>query len=74
MIPVKEYIAKQFINNTYHFTCNCIVPIDVTGVVKDYTIAHNEIILLVAVNDRSKLVRIGLNASSLQIEPIYHVQ
>ena len=68
MLPIKEYIAKQFINNTYHFTCNCVIPIDVIGIVKDYTITNNEIILLVMTND--KTIRIGLNAASLQIEPI----
>ena len=68
MLPIKEYIAKQFINNTYHFTCNCVIPIDVIGIVKDYTITNNEIILLVIAND--KTIRIGLNAASLQIEPI----
>jgi hypothetical protein len=67
MIPIKEYIAKQFINNRYRFTCNCFIPIDVTGIVKDYITTDSEIILLVA-TDNDKQVRIGLNTASLQVE------
>ena len=51
MIPIKQYIAKQFIKNTYHFTCDCLIPLDVIGTVKDYNINNNEIILINEIND-----------------------
>lgn len=68
MTPIKNYIGEQFINNTYRFKCDCLVPFDLTGVVKDYRISGNEIILLVDVN--GKLIHIGLNTSALYINAI----
>jgi hypothetical protein len=67
MIHVKQYIAEQFINKTFHFKCDCLVPLDIVGLVKDYNISNSEIILLVSVNN--KIIHIGLNTPSLQIEP-----
>ena len=66
MIPVKQYIAEQFINKTFRFKCDCLVPLDIVGLVKDYNITNSEIILLVSVNN--KIIHIGLNTPSLQIE------
>lgn len=68
MIPVKQYIAELFINKTFRFKCDCLIPIDVIGTVKDYNINNSEIILLVNVNN--KLIHIGLNTPSLHIEQI----
>ena len=68
MKPIKNYIAEQFLNNTYHFICDCIVPLDVIGTVKDYEITGNEIVLIVSVSNR--IFHIGLNTSSLQIEAL----
>lgn len=68
MIPIKQYIAEQFVKNTYHFTCNCLIPLDVIGTVQDYSINDNEIILLVSV--KNKIIRIGLNTPSLYIEQV----
>lgn len=67
-IPIKEYIASKFINNAYHFKCDCIIPLDITGTVVDYEISNNEIILLVHHN--SKIIHVGLNAPSLLIEEV----
>lgn len=68
MIPIKQYIAQQFIKNTYHFTCDCLIPLDVIGTVKDYSISNNEIVLIVSVNN--KIIHIGLNTPSLYIEQV----
>lgn len=68
MIPIKQYIAEQFIKNTYHFTCDCLIPLDVIGTVKDYNISNNEIVLIVSVNN--KIIHIGLNTPSLYIEQV----
>lgn len=68
MIPVKQYIAELFINKTFRFKCDCLIPIDVIGTVKDYNINTSEIILLVNVNN--KLIHIGLNTPSLHIEQV----
>ena len=69
MTPIKNYIAEQFLNKKYHFVCDCIIPLDVIGVVKDYEITGHEIVLIVLTNDR--LIHIGLNTSSLQIKALY---
>ena len=66
MISIKEYIAKHFIGRTYRFKCNCIMPFDIVGSVKDYELSGNEIILLV--ESSGKIIHIGLNTSSLYIE------
>ena len=66
MIPIKEYIAQQFLYNRFHFKCDCIVPLDVIGYVKDYEFSGHEPILIVDANGR--LLHIGLNTPSLYIE------
>lgn len=68
MITIKEYIAKQLIGHTYRFKCDCVVPLDIIGVVKDYEISGNEIILIVESN--SRLLHIGINTPSLYIEEL----
>lgn len=68
MTPIKQYIAEQFKNKKYHFVCDCIIPLDVVGIVKDYEIIGHEIVLLVLVGD--KLLHIGLNTSSLHIQEV----
>lgn len=68
MIPIKKFIAEIFLGNTYHFKCDCIIPIDVVGTVKDYDISSNEIVLLVDIG--TKIIHIGLNTTSLVISPV----
>ncbi len=68
MIPIKDYIGSLFIGNTYHFMCECIVPIDTIGTVKDFEIYNNEVILLVDTN--FKILHIGLNTPSLVVEEV----
>lgn len=68
MTPIKNYIAELFLNKTYRFKCDCLVPFDLIGTVKDYQIIGHEIVLLVSVNN--KVVHIGLNTFALQIEAV----
>ena len=68
MKPIKNYIAEQFLNKTFNFKCDCLIPFDVIGLVKDYEIVGNEIILIVSVN--GKIMHIGLNTAMLYIKPI----
>lgn len=68
MQPIKDYIASLFSNKTIHVKCNCLLPIDVTGIVVDYEIIGNEIVLCISKD--SKIIRIGLNTPSLQIEEL----
>lgn len=69
MIPIKRYIANQFIGKTFHFKCDCVIPIDVVGEVKDAETIGSEIILLVNTGSH-KLLHIGLNTTSLVVEEV----
>lgn len=65
MIPFKSYIAKQLIGQRLHFKCDCIFPINHTGIIKDYEIIQNEIIFLVDIE--GKIIKIGENHPNLYI-------
>jgi hypothetical protein len=69
MIPIKRYIANQFIGKTFHFKCDCVIPIDVVGEVKDAETIGSEIVLLVNTGSH-KLLHIGLNTTSLVVEEV----
>ena len=69
MTPIKNYIAEQFVNKSFRFKCDCLIPIDTMGMVKDYEITNNEIVLYI-VTTSGKIIHVGLNTPSLQIEPI----
>lgn len=69
MIHIKDYIAEHFLNKSFHFKCDCLIPIDTTGLVKDYKIIGNEIVLYVA-NNNGRVIQIGLNTPSLRIDLI----
>lgn len=65
---IRDYIGQQFVHKNFHFVCDCLVPLDVTGMVQDYEIIGGEILLLVEVNQ--KIIKIGLNHPTLKIEEI----
>lgn len=69
MTPIKDFIAKTFLKKAFHFSCDCLLDLDVKGIVNDYEILGNEIILIVTNND-GKVIHIGLNTPSLKIEII----
>lgn len=69
MLPIKTYIAEQFINKTFQFKCDCLIPIDTVGVVKDYEITNNEIVLFVSTLN-GRIIHIGLNTPSLHIKAL----
>lgn len=66
MIPVQEHIAAQFLHKTFRFVCDCLIPIDVTGTVVDWSQVGQEIVLSVSVG--SKIIKIGLNHPDLMVE------
>lgn len=68
MQHIKDYIASLFINKTVHVTCDCLLPIDVTGIVVDYELIGTEIVICISKN--GKIVKVGLNTPSLQIEEL----
>lgn len=56
------------IGKTFRFACDCLMPIDVVGVVKDFEISNNEIIFIVDAN--GKYIKIGENHPNMTIYPI----
>lgn len=68
MIPIKQYIAEQFLGNTYRFKCDCLLSLDIEGEVVDWSESGGEIILYVMYNGKS--IPISLNHPNLKIERI----
>lgn len=68
MDPIKKYMAAQFIGKRLHFKCECLIPIDSVGIIKDFEISNNEIIFIVDVS--GKLIKIGENHPNLKAEEI----
>lgn len=68
LLPFKTYIADNLIGSTLHFKCDCVFPIDVDGIIKDYEIIDGEIIFKVLVGD--KIVSIGENHPKMMVEPL----
>jgi hypothetical protein len=66
MIEFKKYIASQIIGKKLRFQCDCIIKMDVVGVVVDYELISNEIVFLVDVN--GKIIKIGENHPDLYIK------
>jgi hypothetical protein len=65
MVSYKEFVAKQFLNKTVRFKCDCIVPLDITGKVINFYLEKNEIIYIIETNN--KIVKIGENTSNLMV-------
>lgn len=69
MLPFREYIAQQFLNKRFRFVCHCLMALDVVGTVLEYELLEAEIIFHVQ-TDSGKIIRIGSNHPTLQIEEI----
>jgi hypothetical protein len=65
MVSYKEFVAKQFLNKTVRFKCDCIVPLDVTGKVINFYLEKNEIIYIIESNN--KIIKIGENTPNLMM-------
>ena len=53
MQPIKDYIASLFINKTIHVKCDCLLPIDITGIVVDYELIGTEIVICISKNGKN---------------------
>lgn len=65
MVSYKEFVAKQFLNKTVRFKCDCIIPLDVTGKVINFYLEKNEIIYIIESNN--KIIKIGENTPNLMM-------
>ena len=66
MKRIKELIAEQLLYKQVHCKCECIIPMDFFGCIKDYEITNNEIVFLI--DNKGKIVKIGENHPNMYIE------
>ena len=66
MKAFKDLLAEQLLYKRVHCKCDCIIPLDFFGYIKDYEINNNEIVYLI--DNKGKIIRIGENHPNLYIE------
>ena len=62
----KEFVAQHLTGHTARCGCDCIMRLDVTGVVTGYEMNGSEIVYIVDTGDRR--VKIGENTPKLEVE------
>ena len=62
----KDYIRSIFIGKKVRFTADCVVKLDISGVVVGTEHSGSELIYLV--NTGSRIIKIGENTSKLSVE------
>ena len=68
MVSWNEFLFKILKGKKLMFKCECIIPIDIEGVVVDCKIYNNEMILMVDVG--GKIIQIGSNTPGLKVEEV----
>lgn len=66
MVSYKDFVKSQFIGKKVRFLSDCIVKIDIEGIVIGAEQSGSEILYLV--DTGKKIVKIGENTSKLKIE------
>ena len=66
MEQFKMYVAKQLVGTSLRFKCDCVFPMDIAGIIKDYEIVNGEIIF--KVESGGKIISIGLNHPKMEVE------
>lgn len=69
MTSIKTYIADTLVGKRLHFKCDCLLNIDVVGVVKGWSLYQGEIIWDVY-TDSGKIVKIGENHPNMFIDEL----
>ncbi len=69
MIPIKSYMADSIVGKKLHFRCDCVLNIDIVGIVKGWSMYHGEIVWDVY-TDGGKFIRIGENHPNMNIEEV----
>ena len=68
MEQFKAYVAKQLVGTSLRFKCDCVFPMDIEGIIKDYEIVDGEIIFKVLTDN--KIISIGLNHPKMMVKPL----
>lgn len=69
MTPIKSYIAEGLVGKRLHFKCDCLLHIDIVGVVKGWSEYSGEIIWEV-LTEEGKMIKIGMNHPNMFIEEL----
>ena len=69
MTPIKSYMADSLVGKRLHFRCDCVLNIDMVGVVKGWSLYQGEIIWDVF-TDSGKFIRIGENHPNMYIDEL----
>ena len=69
MTPIKTYMADTLVGKRLHFKCECLLNIDVVGIVKSWSLYQGEIIWDVY-TDSGKLIKIGENHPNMFIDEL----
>ena len=67
MTPIKTHLAKSLVGKKVHFRCDCVLNIDMIGVVKSWSLYQNEILWDV-LTENGKMIKIGENHPNMNIE------
>ena len=69
MTPIKTYMADTLVGKRLNFKCECLLNIDVVGIVKSWSLYQGEIIWDVY-TDSGKLIKIGENHPNMFIDEL----
>lgn len=63
----QETFGKLLKDHKCHIVSTCeIAPLNITGIIKDYKLCGNELILIIDMDDKN--VKVGMNHPKLRIE------
>lgn len=68
MKGIKELFGDYLKGKRVHYKCTCLFPVDIIGVVVDYKIDLNELILIIESN--GKRIDVGENTPKAKMEII----
>lgn len=68
MKGIKELFGDYLKGKRVHYKCTCLFPVDIVGVVVDYKIDLNELILIIESN--GKRIDVGENTPKAKMEII----
>lgn len=70
MINFNEYLYSFLIGKKYRFKCDCTIPLDISGIVKDIKIISSEVYIYIERQDDKKLRRIVASHPNLMIQEL----
>lgn len=69
MISFKRYIGLSLIGHKLRFKCDCLMPFDTVGTIRDIEVSGQELIFKVEV-EGGKIIDISENHPKLKVEPV----